>query len=78
MLGRKLERIAMIGGATRNKLLIALTERQTGLKVEIGETESSTIGSLAIQLAASETGGKKVTPEAIRKWARVLCRNKNC
>ncbi len=75
MLGRKLERIHMIGGATRNKLLISLTERETGLKVEIGETESSTIGSLAIQLAASETGGKKVTPEAIGKWAKALCGN---
>ena len=72
MLGRKLDRIHMIGGATRNKLLIELTEKQTGLKVEIGETESSTVGSLAIQLAASEAAGKRVTPEAIRKWAKVL------
>ncbi len=78
MLGRKLERIHMIGGATRNKCLIALTERQTGLKVEIGETESSTIGSLAIQLAASEAGGKKVTPAAVREWAKKLCKNQNC
>ncbi len=59
MLGRKLDRIHMIGGATRNKLLIELTEKQTGLKVEIGETESSTVGSLAIQLAASEAVGKR-------------------
>jgi sugar (pentulose or hexulose) kinase len=54
MLGRKLESIHMIGGATRNKLLVSMTEQQTGLKVEIGETESSTIGNLAVQLAASE------------------------
>ena len=73
MLGRKLERIQMIGGATRNKLLIELTERQTGLKVEIGETESSTVGSLAIQLAASEAKGERVTQGAIAKWAKVLC-----
>ena len=78
MLGRKLDRIHMIGVATRNKLLIELTEKQTGLKVEIGETESSTVGSLAIQLAASEAAGKRVTPEAIRKWAKVLCRDKAC
>jgi rhamnulokinase len=76
MLGRKLDRIHMIGGATRNKLLIELTEKHTGLKVEIGETESSTVGSLAIQLAASEAAGERVTPKAIRKWAKVLCRNK--
>jgi len=73
MLGRKLERIAMIGGATRNKLLIELTEKQTGLKVEIGETESSTVGNLAAQLAASEAGGARVTQGAIRKWAQRLC-----
>ena len=78
MLDRKLDRIHMIGGATRNKLLIELTEKQTGLKVEIGETESSTVGSLAIQLAASEAAGERVTPEAIRKWAEVLCREKAC
>jgi len=76
MLDRKMERIHMIGGATRNQLLIALTEKQTGLKVEIGQTESSTVGSLAIQLAASEAAGQRVTPEGIRKWAKVLCRSR--
>ena len=76
MLGRKLDRIHMIGGATRNKLLIELTEKQTGLKVEIGETESSTVGSLAIQLAASEAAGGRVTPEAIAKWAERLCKGR--
>jgi rhamnulokinase len=78
MLGRKLDRIHMIGGATRNKLLIELTEKQTGLKVEIGETESSTVGSLAIQLAASEAAGERVTPEAMRKWAARLCEKQHC
>ena len=72
MLGRKLERIHMIGGATRNKLLIALTEQRTGLPVEIGETESSTVGNLAVQLAASEAAGERVTPAAIREWAAKL------
>lgn len=73
MLGRKLDRIHMIGGATRNKLLIALTEQRTGLPVEIGETESSTIGNLAVQIAASEAAGGTVTATAIRKWATRLC-----
>jgi len=77
-LGRELERIHMIGGAVRNKLLIALTERETGLKVEIGEIESATIGNLAAQLAASEAAGGRVTPEDIRKWAKVLCGNRKC
>jgi rhamnulokinase len=78
MLGRKLERIHMIGGATRNKLLIELTEKQTGLKVEIGETESSTVGSLAIQLAASEAAGERVTQGAIREWSKRLCEGQTC
>jgi rhamnulokinase len=78
MLGRRLERIAMIGGATRNKCLIALTERETGLKIEIGETESSTVGNLAAQLAASEAAGGKVTRETVRAWAKRLCRHENC
>jgi rhamnulokinase len=73
MLNRKLDRIHMIGGATRNKLLIELTEQQTGLKVEIGQTEGSTVGNLAAQLAASDVGGKPVTPAAIRVRARRLC-----
>ena len=73
MLDRKIECIHMIGGATRNKLLVALTEKQTGLKVEIGEPEGATVGNLAIQLAASEAGGARVTPGMIRKWSERLC-----
>jgi len=78
MLGRKLERIHMIGGATRNKLLVELTEQRTGLRVEIGETESSTVGNLAVQLAASEAAGDRVTPAGVRKWAALLCRDRLC
>ncbi len=78
MLGRKLERIHMIGGATRNKLLVELTEQRTGLPVEIGETESSTVGNLAAQLAASEGKGDAVTRAAIREWATRLCQNQKC
>jgi rhamnulokinase len=77
MLGRKLTAIHMLGGANRNKLLVQLTEQRTGLPVEIGETESTTIGSLAVQLAASEAGGQPIDPKAVREWARCLCR-RNC
>jgi len=78
MLGRRLERIHMIGGATRNQLLVELTEQRTGLEVEIGETESATIGNLAVQLAASEAADERVTPPAVRKWAARLCRDRHC
>ncbi len=76
MLGRKFTAIHMLGGANRNKLLVKLTEERTGLPVEIGETESTTIGNLAVQLAASESGGQPVRPEAVRKWSQRLCQKK--
>jgi rhamnulokinase len=73
MLGRRLTGIHMLGGANRNKPLVKLTEQRTGLPVEIGETESTTIGSLAVQLASSDAEGKPIKPEAVREWARKLC-----
>jgi len=75
MVGRKFTAIHMLGGANRNKLLVELTEQRTGLPIQIGQTESSTIGSLAVQLASSEAGGHPPTPESIRKWAAALCKH---
>ena len=73
MLGRKLTAIHMLGGANRNKLLVELTEQRTGLPIQIGQTESSTIGSLAVQLASSDANGHPPGPQAIRQWAAALC-----
>jgi sugar (pentulose or hexulose) kinase len=75
MLGRKLERIHILGGANRNKLLTELTEKRTGMHVETGQTESATIGSFAVQLASADSKGKPITPESVRKWAQQLCRS---
>ncbi|MGD0731174.1 MAG: FGGY family carbohydrate kinase [Terracidiphilus sp.] len=75
MMDRRFQRIHILGGASRNKLLTQLTEERTGLPVEIGHCESSTIGNLAVQLASSEAHGEPISAEAIRKWATVLC---NC
>ena len=72
MLGRKLARIHILGGASRNKLLVALTEQRTGLPVSIGHPESTTIGNLAVQLAASASNGQRPTAESIRHWASRL------
>ena len=74
MLGRKLERIHILGGASRNGLLRELTSQSTGLPVDIGEPESSTIGSFAVQLASSEFTGRSISPESVRRWAGILCR----
>ena len=45
---------------------------------EIGETESSTVGNLAVQLAASDGDGGAVAPAAVRDWATRLCQNQKC
>ena len=74
MLGRKLDRIHILGGASRNKLLAELTAQRSGLPVEIGEPESSTIGNFAVQLASGEAEGRPIRPESVRKWAARLCK----
>jgi sugar (pentulose or hexulose) kinase len=73
MLGRKMERIHILGDASRNKLLTELTAKRTGLAVEIGETESAAIGNFAVQLAASQAGGEALSPDSVRRWAKILC-----
>lgn len=72
-LGRRLNRIHVLGGGSRNRLLARLTEEKTGLKVETGNAESSTIGNFAVQLTSSEADGGPLKPEVVRRWARMLC-----
>jgi rhamnulokinase len=76
LLGRKLDRIHILWGASRNKLLTELTEKRTQRPVEIGHTESSTIGNFAVQLAASEADGQPAGRDAIRKWATLLSQSR--
>jgi len=73
MLGRKLNRIHVMGGGSRNKLLTELTALNTGVPVEAGDPESSTIGNFAVQLAAGEAGGNGLDLERLRQWASILC-----
>ena len=72
MLGEKLERIHILGGGAQNRLLTRLTAERTGLPVEIGDPESSTLGNFAVQLASTEAPGKPLRPADVRKWARRL------
>jgi rhamnulokinase len=72
MLQRKLTRIHIIGGASRNRLLADLTAKRTSLSVDCGHPESSTIGNFAVQLAASKEPKGRVTRERVRRWASVL------
>jgi len=52
--GKKLNRIFIVGGGSRNTLLNRLTAELTGLEVCCGSTESSTLGNFAVQLATLE------------------------
>ncbi len=72
MLGRRLDRIHVLGGGSRNKLLLQLTAARTALPVEAGEPESSTVGNFAVQLASAQSNGLAVEPAAVRHWAAML------
>jgi rhamnulokinase len=72
LLNAKLDRIHILGGGSLNQLLTRLTGEKTGVAVERGHVESSTIGNFAVQLASSESNGSPVTRESIQRWARVL------
>ncbi len=68
--GKRLRRLYIVGGGSRNTLLNRLTQEATGLEVRCGFVESTTIGNFAIQLAAGEKG----TPgkAEIGHWAAML------
>ena len=73
--GKALKRLYVVGGGSRNTLLNRLTARATGLEVLTGSTESTTVGNLAIQLAALDkdfSDGIGVSAAAVAKWAGVL------
>jgi rhamnulokinase len=70
--GKKLRRVFIVGGGSRNVLLNRLTAERTGLEVVAGATESTTIGNFAIQMAAlagewSDASG--VPAASVAKWA---------
>jgi rhamnulokinase len=53
--GKRLTRIYMVGGGSRNAFLRRLTAAATGRPVFAGSPESSTLGNFAVQLAALDT-----------------------
>jgi rhamnulokinase len=65
--GKRLRRVYIVGGGSRNGLLNRLTQEATGLEVRCGYVESATIGNFAMQLAGG-CGGK----DEISRWASVL------
>ncbi|MFP5235156.1 MAG: rhamnulokinase [Acidobacteriota bacterium] len=72
---RSAKRIALLGGGSRNALLTRLTAEKTGLPVECGSPESSTIGNFAVQLSSAEQRGERITRAMVQNWARVLSKH---
>jgi rhamnulokinase len=58
--GRQFRTLHVVGGGARNRLLNRLTAEASGLKVQTGHVESSTIGNLAIQMAVFECQGSNL------------------
>ena len=73
--GKKLKRVVVVGGGSRNKFLNRLTQEATGLEVVQGAAESSTVGNFAVQLAVLEGSRDVVTGACateVSRWAAVL------
>jgi rhamnulokinase len=73
--GRKLKRLFIVGGGSKNSLLNRLTAERTGLEVILGSTESTTLGNFAIQMAARQGSWNDktgVAVSAVAKWAEEL------
>lgn len=72
--GKKMNRLYIVGGGSKNSYLNRLTAERTGLEVLVGSSESSTVGNFAIQLAALrvELTAAGVTHSSVAQWADVL------
>jgi rhamnulokinase len=73
--GKRLKRLFVVGGASRNDLLNRLTEQATGLKILRGSAESSTVGNFAVQLAVlqgSRDAAMGADAEQVCQWAELL------
>ncbi len=73
--GKKLKRLFIVGGGSKNTLLNRLTAERTGLAVILGSTEATTLGNFAIQMAAMEGSWKPTTgvaATAVTRWVEEL------
>jgi rhamnulokinase len=73
--GRRFRRLYVVGGGSQNEYLNRLIAERTGLEVNLGPVEGSTLGNLAIQFAALESEEAKVTPPDVARWAARLVRS---
>jgi rhamnulokinase len=73
--GKRLKRVVVVGGGSRNKFLNRLTEEATGLEVVQGAMESSTVGNFAVQMAVLEGSRDAVTGACaveVSRWAAMV------
>jgi rhamnulokinase len=73
--GKRIRRLYIVGGGSRNEFLNRLTAQRTGLDIMIGAAESSTIGNLAAQLATLDGDYSSVAGAsyaAVTRWAERL------
>jgi rhamnulokinase len=73
--GKKLKRLFVVGGGAKNAFLNRLTAERTGVVVEAGCTEASTVGNFAVQLArlnASAAASSGVSAADVAKYAEIL------
>jgi rhamnulokinase len=76
--GKKLRRLFVVGGGSRNGLLNRLTAACTGLEVIPGSSECTTIGNFAIQIAALDghgENGEGVGADVVARHAEMLASN---
>ena len=75
--GKKLKRLFIVGGGSQNAFLNRLTAARTGLEINLGSTESTTVGNFAIQLAVLEgdwNSSTGVSATSVAKWAEQMNR----
>ncbi len=71
---KSIRRVYIVGGGSRNGFLRELTAAASGNEVLAGSAESSTVGNLALQLAALTAAGGAETKRALtEKYAAILC-----
>jgi rhamnulokinase len=75
--GKKLKRLFIVGGGSQNAFLNRLTAERTGLEINLGSAESTTIGNFAIQFAVLEgdwSPSTGVSATSVAKWAQEMNR----
>ncbi len=73
--GKKLKRLFVVGGGSKNEFLNLLTAEATGLEVFRGSAESSTVGNFAVQMAVLENSRDAVTgvyAEQVSRWSSLF------